>query len=55
MCILMYFKTQSDLPRRTRNALKSQIFHLLTKSSSGHKQNFSLKIDYYTSYAIRKI
>ena len=26
MCILMYFKIQSDQPGITRNALKSQIF-----------------------------
>ena len=38
MCTLMYFKTQpSDQPRITRNALKSQIFDLFTKSSSGNK------------------
>ena len=37
MYILMYFKIQSDQPRITRNALKSQIFHLLTKSLSAHK------------------
>ena len=29
----MYFKIQSDQPRMTRNALKSQIFDLFTKSS----------------------
>ena len=34
--ILMYFKIQSDQPRITRNPLKSQIFHLFTKSSSEH-------------------
>ena len=28
---------KSDQPRITRNALKSQIFDLFTKSSSGHK------------------
>ena len=32
----MYFKIQSDQPRITGNTLKSQIFDLLTKSSSGH-------------------
>ena len=32
MCISMNFKIQSDQPRITRNALKSQIFDLLTKS-----------------------
>ena len=32
MCILMYFKIQSDQPRITRNALKSQIFDLLAFS-----------------------
>ena len=37
MCTLMYFKIQSDQPRVTRNALKSHIFDLFTKSSSGHK------------------
>ena len=36
MCILMHFKIQNDQPRITRNALKSQIFHLFTKLSSGH-------------------
>ena len=40
MCILIYFKTQSDQPRITWNALKSQIFDLFTKSSSVHKWNF---------------
>ena len=38
MCILMYFKIQSDQLRITRNALKSQIFDLFTKSSSGYKK-----------------
>ena len=33
MRILMYFEIESDQPRTTRNALKSQIFDL----SSGHK------------------
>ena len=33
----MHFKIQSDQLRITRNALKSQIFDLFTKSSSGHK------------------
>ena len=37
MCILMYFKIQSDQLRITQNALKSQIFDLFAKSSSGHK------------------
>ena len=37
MCILMYFKIQSDQLGITRNALKSQIFDLFTKSSSGNK------------------
>ena len=37
MCILMYFKIQSDQLRITQNALKSQIFDLFTKSSSGYK------------------
>ena len=37
MCILIYFKIQSDQPRITRHALKSQILDLFTKSSSGHK------------------
>ena len=36
----MYFKIQSDQPRITQNALKSQIFDLFTKSFSG--QDFSL-------------
>ena len=36
MCVLMYFKIQSDQPRITQNALKSQIFDLFTKSLSGH-------------------
>ena len=31
MCILMYFKIQSDQPRITRNALKGKIFDLFTK------------------------
>ena len=38
MCILMHFKIQSDRPRMTRNVLKSQIFDLFSKSSSGHKK-----------------
>ena len=50
MCILMYFKIQRDHPRITRKALKSQILDLFTKSSSGQKQNFSLKRHYYTSF-----
>ena len=50
MCVLMYFKIQSDQPRKTRNALKSQIFDLFTKSSSGHEQSFSLKTLYYTGF-----
>ena len=50
MCILMYFKIQSDQPRITRSALKSQIFDLFTKSSSGHKENLSLKTHYYASF-----
>ena len=33
MCILVYFKFQSDQPRITRNALKSQIFDLFTELS----------------------
>ena len=33
----MYLKIQGDPTRITRNALKSQIFDLFTKSSSGHK------------------
>ena len=33
MCILMYFKNQSDQLR-----IKSQIFDLFTKSSSGYKK-----------------
>ena len=37
MSILMYFKIQSDQTRITQNFLKSQIFDLFTKSSSGHK------------------
>ena len=37
MWILMYFEIQSDQLRITQNALKSQIFDLFTKSSSGHK------------------
>ena len=36
MYILMYFKIQSDQPRITRNALKSQIANLFT-TSAGHK------------------
>ena len=36
MCILVYFKIQSDQPRITRNALKCQISDLFTKSLSGH-------------------
>ena len=39
----MYIKIQSEQPIITRNILKSQIFDLFTKSSSEHKQNFSLK------------
>ena len=35
MCILMCFKIQSDQPRIKQNALKSRIFDLFTKSSSG--------------------
>ena len=46
----MYYKIQNDRSRITRNALKSQIFDLYTKSSSGHKQNFSLKTKCYTSF-----
>ena len=38
MCILMHFKIQSDRPRMTRNVLKSQIFDLFSKPSSGHKK-----------------
>ena len=41
MCILMYFEVQSDQPRITRNAIKSQIFDLFTKSSSGHINKIS--------------
>ena len=37
MCILMYFKIQSDQLRITRNAFISQIFDLFSKSSSGNK------------------
>ena len=37
MCILIYFKIQSDQPRITQNVLKSQIFDLFTKLLSGHK------------------
>ena len=46
----MFFKFQSDQPRITQNALRSQIFDLFTKSSSGHKENFNLKTHYYTSF-----
>ena len=42
MCIMIYFKIQSDQPRITRNALKSQIFDLFTKSSS-YFENILLK------------
>ena len=35
MFILMCFKIQSDQPRIKQNALKSRIFDLFTKSSSG--------------------
>ena len=31
MCILMHFKIQSEQPRITQNALKSQIFDSFTK------------------------
>ena len=55
MCILMYFKIQCDQPRITRNALKSQIFDLFNKSSSGHKWKFSLKTHYYTSFITSRI
>ena len=55
MCFLMYFKIQNDQPRITQNALKSQIFNLFTRSSSGHKYNFSLKIHYYTSFITSRI
>ena len=44
MCILMYFKIQSEQPRITRNALKSQIFDLFTKSSSGYKYFIYIKM-----------
>ena len=37
MCILMHFKIESDQPRIIRNALKSQILDLFTKSSSRNK------------------
>ena len=37
MSILMYLEIQSYQPRVIRNALKSQIFELFTKSSPGHK------------------
>ena len=37
MCILMHFKIQSDQPKITQKALKSQIFDWFTKSLSGHK------------------
>ena len=37
MCILMYFKIQSDQERITRNALKTQFFDLFTKSLSENK------------------
>ena len=33
----MHIKIQSEQPRITRNALKSQIFDLFTKSSSEDK------------------
>ena len=42
MCILMYFKIQSDQPRITRNVLKSQIFDLFAKSSLGQKHKISV-------------
>ena len=31
MCILIYFKIQSNQPRIAQNALKSQIFDLFTE------------------------
>ena len=37
MCILMYFKIQSDQSRIARNASKSEIFDLFTESLSGLK------------------
>ena len=37
MCSLMYFKIQGDQPKITRNALKSEIFDLFTKSLLRHK------------------
>ena len=55
MYILMYFKIESDKPRIIRNALKSEIFDLFTKSSSGYKRNFSLKTNYYTSFIKRRM
>ena len=55
MRFLMYFKIQNDQPRITQNALKSQIFNLFSRSSSGHKYNFSLKIHYYTSFITSRI
>ena len=43
MCILMYFKIQSDQPKITQNALKNRIFDSFTKPSSGHIQQ---KLDF---------
>ena len=43
MCILMYFKIQSDQPKITQNALKSRIFDSFTKPSSGYIQQ---KLDF---------
>ena len=45
MCILMYFKIQSDQPRITQNALTSQIFDLLTNSSWLITLNFKVPQD----------
>ena len=43
MCILMYFKIQSDQAKITQNALKIRIFDSFTKPSSGHIQQ---KLDF---------
>ena len=49
MCILMYFKIQSDQPKITQNALKSRIFDSFTKPSSGHIQQ---KLDFLKSLVL---
>ena len=50
VCIFMYFKNQSDLPRTTRNALKKSNFQFIYSIIVRIKIKFGLETHYYASF-----